>query len=98
MQERVEQSERSGTGRGAERPVHATPYGSPRPQSPRKEAPVGEIHVDDSMNDDVYTAFTPISNESIPQQREYRRRGSRRNRPDDDTVTREKKANAIDVD
>lgn len=100
MLERHEVSERSGTGRGtSERPVHTTPYGTaPPPQPP--EAPVGEVRVDPNMDDEVFTAFTPVSNESDPLEREYTRSGSRRRRrrDDDDTITREKKANAMDVD
>lgn len=89
-------SERDPVGQGSpEHPVHATPYGTVNP--PPEEAPPGEIRVDNTMDDEVFTTFTGhVSNESVPFKREYTRRGTRYQ--DDDTITREKKATAIDVD
>ena len=75
-----------------ERPVHATPYDSAY-HSPPEEAPPDQVHVDDSQNDDVYTAYT-APNEPVGST--YPTRGTHYR--DDDTVTREKIANAIDID
>lgn len=61
----------------------------------RPEVPPGEVQVDDSFNDDVYTAYTAPS-ETPPPGKTYPTRGTHYR--DDDTVTREKKANAVDVD
>ena len=77
-------------------PVQATPYATVHPP---EEAPPGEIRVE-NQEDDVYTAYTGhVSNESVPLQREYVPMNTRGTHyMDDNTVVREKKANAIDVD
>lgn len=76
----------------SERPVHATPYDSAY-HSPREENPTGEARADDSHkdgSDTVYTAPNETAESTYPTKGSHNR--------DDDTVTREKKANAVDID
>uniref|UniRef100_A0A7S3L177 Uncharacterized protein n=1 Tax=Amphora coffeiformis TaxID=265554 RepID=A0A7S3L177_9STRA len=77
-------------------PVQATPYAAVHPP---EEAPPGEIRVNPN-DDDVYTSYTGhVSTESTPFPREYvppLTRGT--HYMDDNTVVREKKASAVDVD
>ena len=75
-----------------EYPVQATPYATVH--TPPVEAPPGEVRVDDSMNDDVYTAYTAPT--EFPPPGGYPTRGSHYR--DNDTVTMQKRANAVDVD
>lgn len=76
-------------------PVQATPYAALRPP---EEAPPDEIRVNPA-DDDVYTAYTGhASHESTPFPQDYvpPTRGS--HYMDDNTIVKERKANAVDVD
>lgn len=76
-------------------PLETSQHGSPDRTLHATPLPPEEVHVDDAMNDDVYTAHT-APNETFAPGETIPTRGT--HYLDDDTVTRQRKDNAIDVD
>lgn len=89
------EEERGPSGHGSPvSPVQATPYATVHPP---EEAPPGEIRTNNA-DDDVFTVFTG-NNDSAPfTQEDYVPPTRGTHYMDDNTIVREKKVNAIDVD